>query len=266
MKLEVLLSTMNQENFKIIDKMNINNDCIIINQCNRNEYQDIILENKNVKFICSKDRGLSKSRNLAIKNSNADICLLADDDLEYVDGYDQIILKAFEKNPQYDIIAFQVEGKNKSFKRYSNNEKKLGYITSLKVSSVEIAFRVKSIKEKGIKFNDLLGAGAKYYMGEENEFLYKALRNKLKIKYIPIKIADLYIGDSSWFEGYNEKYFYNKGAAFTAMSYKYSIFLIIQFALRRRSLYKNEISVLKAINLMLKGRLGYKKEKEIFGI
>lgn len=255
MKLEVLLSTMNQTDYSILKKIKINSDCVIVNQCEKENYNYI--KEKNIKFINSKERGLSRSRNLAIKNATADICLLADDDLEYINEYSEIVLKAFKENPYYDIITFQVEGKNKKFKNYPIKEKKLNYITSLKVSSVEIAFRLKSIRERNIRFNEMLGTGSKYCMGEENAFIYECIKNGLKIKYIPIKLADLYIGKSSWFNGFNEKYFFDRGAAFTAMSRRFNIFLIIQFAIRHRSLYKEKFSLIECIKMMLRGREDY---------
>ena len=111
-------------------------------------------------------------------------------------------------------------------------------------------------------FNELLGAGAKYSMGEENDFLFKCLKKGLKIKYIPIKIADLYIGESSWFNGYNDKYFIDRGASFTSMSKRFSNILIVQFAIRKRKLYKDKMSVIKAIKLMLCGKKDYLNQFE----
>ncbi|MBO3395353.1 glycosyltransferase family 2 protein [Clostridium perfringens] len=261
MNLEVLVSTMKKKDLlELVKSMKIIGNCTLVNQCDINEQEEFILNNKNLKFIYSSERGLSKSRNLAIKNAQCDICLLADDDLKYVDNYENIILNAFKKNPEYDIITFQVEGIDQKFKDYSKKSKKLGYINSLKVASVEIAFKLESIRKNNVQFNELIGAGSKYYMGEENVFLYDALRKGMKIKYLPIKIADIYVGDSTWFNGFNREYFYSKGAAFTAMNRKYSIFLIIQFLIRRRNLFKNDISIKVAFIEMIRGRRNYINE------
>lgn len=51
-------------------------------------------------------------------------CLLADYDLIYVDEYEKIIIYAFEKNKNYDIITFKVEGIYKEFKKSGLSEKK----------------------------------------------------------------------------------------------------------------------------------------------
>ena len=52
---------------------------------------------------------------------------------------------------------------------------------------------------------------------EENALLFQCLRKKLKVYYIPKVIADLHIGESTWFTERNEQYFMGKGAAFAAM-------------------------------------------------
>lgn len=257
MKLEVLVSTMNQSDYKIISKMNIQSDVVIINQGATNSKEVIYNEKQHITWINSTDRGLSKSRNLALENSKADICILADDDLIYKTGYEQTIIEYFEQYPDIDIFAFCVSGIEGKFKNYSDKEMKINFIKSMKVSSVEIAFRSKSIKANGISFNELFGSGAKFYMGEENIFLSECLRKGLKIKFIPAYIADLHLGNSTWFKGYDESYFISKGAAFSAMSPKYSYILFHQFLLRKYKLYSKEISFLTALKAMNRGRKEY---------
>lgn len=262
MDLEVLLSTMYQKDDTFLRNMNLETNCLAINQTNTDK--EIYHKGYNYRIISTYERGLSRSRNMAIDNMEGDICILSDDDVEYVEGYSKIIIDEFEKNPDYDILAFMVEGKDKKFKEYSKKEKRLGYITSLKVSSVEIAFKAESIKKNNIKFNELLGTGSLFYMGEENAFLYACLRKGLRIKYIPKKIADIYVGNSTWFNGFDKEYFVNKGAAFTGMTKRASIFLIIQFAIRHYINYKDSLSFINAFKNMLRGRKVYiSKVKEL---
>lgn len=257
-KVQVLLSTMNQKNFNLLKKMNIQTNTIIINQCNKNSEDKIIYKGNEINMFSYKERGLSISRNRALKDADSDICLIADDDLIYIDDYEKKIISEFEKNKEIDIIIFKIEGINKEWKRLPNYEKKINKLSSLKVSSVQMAFRLKKIREKNIFFNEKFGAGAEYISGEENLFLLECLKKGLKIKYVPIKIADLYIGDSSWFEGYNEKYLKTKGA-FSYCAFKELWWLyVLQFALRKYKIYKKEISLLKALKVMFKGKKEYK--------
>ena len=123
MSLQVLVSTMFQNKEEaLMLKMNINSNAVVINQCGEKieETRIIAMDGKHITWVNSPERGLSKSRNLAIKNSDADICLIADDDMIYIDNYEEIVLKAFKDIPEADLIAFQVQ----TLERCSNQAKK----------------------------------------------------------------------------------------------------------------------------------------------
>lgn len=258
MNLQVLVSTMHQKGTNLIRKMNINSDAIIINQCERDNIEELNLSGSNIKWINSSTRGLSRSRNLALKNADNQICLISDDDIEYIPNYEKIIVEQFEKFPEADIISFQVEGIDKPFKKYYPKSRKINYITSMKLSSVEIAFRLESIRKHNMFFKESFGAGSsKFIMGEESIFLFEAIRKGLRVIYVPIKIADIHTGESTWFKGFNKEYFISRGAAFTAMSVNMSLLLIFQFAVRRYKLFYRETNIWQAINYMLKGRRQY---------
>lgn len=254
MNLQVLVSTMNQTDHNLINRMNISSDAVVINQCHHNQSNSFKNGKNNIKWIDVNDSGLCNSRNLAIENATGDICVIADDDMVYVDNYKDIILKQFENYPNADIIIFQVEGIEKNFKNYHNKPRKLNYFTLMKVSSVEISFRLSSIRNNNIKFNEIFGAGSVYFAGEENIFLTDCAKKGLIIQYVPIKIADLHLGDSSWFKGYNEEYFIAKGAVFAALSKRLSVFYILQFAIRKYKLYSKETSMKDAAINMFKGK------------
>ncbi|MED4694899.1 glycosyltransferase family A protein [Peribacillus frigoritolerans] len=260
MQLQVLLSAMHLKDYKFVDTLNVKTDCVVINQCDTNSVQLKSDKGREIKFISSTERGLSQSRNLALDNANAEICILCDNDVEYVPGYEKIILNKFKKYPDYDVIVFFIN-KNTGFsKPYFDKVKQLGYYSTLKVFSPEIAFRKKSLEENNIKFKTQFGAGAKYSMGEENIFLYDCLKKGLKILYVPMQIANLRDEESTWFKGFTPKYFVDRGAIFYEMSNAFSILFILQFAFRKHKLYKGEISMIDSIKFMLKGRKEYIKE------
>lgn len=258
MTIEVLISTMKQSNhYKFLEGMRIQSDAVVINQCDMEKRINFKYNGFNILWIDTLERGLSNSRNMAIKNSSADICVLADDDEELRSGYVQIIEESFEENKGYQILRFRVEGIEKPFKLYPEKSFQIGFFKSLKVSSVEIAFKRNAISEGYIEFDPFIGAGTKFPMGEENAFLFQCLQKKLKIRYVPKTIADLHIGTSTWFTGYNKRYFVGRGAAFTSMSEWGAPILILQFAIRKRKIYKKELSVYRAIRYMFQGRKEY---------
>lgn len=259
MRIEVLIATMHQEkgDYSLLNRMGITTDAIVINQCNRDSREIIQYNNHDVLWINTTERGLSRSRNKAIENATGDYCVLADDDEVLSENLETVIMRAVNDDPEVDVFRFQIHGIEDFFKEYSSEKYQMMYLQTMKASSVELVFKRSSIYMNKIKFDEYIGAGTKYVAGEENAFLWLCLRKGLKILAIPKKIADLHIGNSTWFKGYNSEYLIGKGAAFTAMSRKWAFFLIAQFAIRRRMLYKDNMSVIDATKHMLEGRKEY---------
>ena len=252
---------MHQQDHSLLERLNLQTDAVVVNQCDREGREEFDFHGNRILWIDTCERGLSKSRNMALRAATADICIITDDDMVYRDGYAKTIIAAFDSCPEATLLRFEVEGIEGVFKKYSHQAGALNLLGSMKVSSVEIAFRRKAILEKGIRFDELIGAGTEFPMGEENAFLFACLRDKLKLFYVPQVIADLHIGQSTWFEGYNEKNFIGRGAAFTAMDRRVSEFLIWQFAVRKYKLYKKDMPFGKAIRYMNKGKKLYLQKK-----
>ena len=256
-KFQVLLSILKMDELSYIDSLKITGDAVVVNQCDSDLIENVIRRSVNgsdqaVKYVKTTGRGLSKSRNQAIENADAEICILCDNDVVYEQDYEKIIVDEFEKRPDADIIVFYIKRKEKPVPNYPV-AKKMDYLSVLKIFSPEIAFRRERISD--LRFNEDFGAGSgKYIMGEENIFLYDALKKKKNIYYVPMKIAELKEVESTWFSEYNEKFFISRGANYAAMSKTWSHVLIWQFALRKKNLYGDKMSMLKAVKTMYKGK------------
>ena len=250
---------MHQSNHNVLERLGLECNAVVVNQCDIDSVERFEHRGHLITWINSSERGLSRSRNMALANSKADICLLVDDDEELLKGYSHKILSAFERYAEADIIGFQAEGIEKTFKIYSGKEGPVGYIRSMRMASVEIALKRQSLVNNHLCFNEEIGAGTKYKMGEENTLLFNCLSAGLKIYYVPELICRIHIGDSTWFSGYDEDYFQARGAVFTAMSRRWVDLLILQFAVRKYRLYRTQISFFKACKLMLKGKREYIK-------
>lgn len=264
MTFEVLLSAMHLEDENYIDSLNICSDCVVINQCDRQQSKDVMHEcvdksQHHIRYVETRERGLSKSRNMAIRNASADICILCDNDVEYLEGYEKMILDEFDAHPEADLIVFYIKRPEKPEPNYPT-ERKMDYLSVLKIFSPEIAFRRERIAD--ITFDEDFGAGAKYPMGEENIFLYRCLQKGKKIIYVPKQIASLREEESTWFKGYTKEFFVTRGANYYAMSHWFSHVLIWQFALRKTALYGKDISMTEALRSMYEGRRKYKLEQK----
>lgn len=264
MKLEVLVATMHRENCDFLKDMQITSDAVVINQTDTMKQQVFYDGAKRITFLSFHETGLSKSRNRALEAASNEICLLADDDMIYTSDYEEKILKTHEQYPDADIIAFQVTRLgNTRLKEFRNKATVENWISCMKISSVEITFKRDSILNAGLKFNELFGAGAYFNVGEENIFLYDCLRKKLKILYVPIVIGAVSSDQSSWFNGYSEKYFQNMGAAYYEMSHTWYGILILQHIIRHYKLYKKDISFFSLFNAMWTGKSVCKRIEHI---
>lgn len=234
-------------------------DILVVNQCDRDGREEIYTSSgKRVLWIDTTQRGLSRSRNLALSQARADICLLADDDMVYRADVVDIVQAAFSRYDCADVIGFSVHGIERTFKRYKTCAKRVGYLSSMKMASVELAMRRKMIRQKGLAFDIKIGAGTQFQMGEENAFLFDALHKHCHIYFVPQCIADLHIGQSTWFDGYDRTYFMGKGAAFCAMRTHLLWLLMLQFAYRHRRLFAACCTPWQAFLWMLQGAAAYR--------
>lgn len=264
MKITTLISTMNKiRPEELIKEMNIKEKYVIINQIT-DENIDVSPEfqNANGKIISYKGKGLSKSRNQAIDKANTEICVIADDDMYYVEDYCDIIKKAYSKYNNADIIAFVVEHEDKKNEKRIMKEGKVGFLKSMKISSVQLTINRNNLKNKKIRFDENFGAGSKYYMGEENIFLFDCIKKGLKIYYIPAKIASLGKSESTWFKGYTREYYNNFGAVYYRMTRIFYPFLILQYVIRKRKDYGKDLKPIQVLKYMFEGVKKYKNEKK----
>lgn len=254
MKIEFLVATMHQTSCHFLTQMNIKSNAVVINQCDRTDQEIIDDKDKQIKFLSYQERGLSRSRNRALDAATGDICVIADDDVIYHDDCNEKILKAYEAYPDADLIAFQIiRTGNTRLKTFRTKSSVENWLSCMKISSVEITFKRKSIAQNNIRFNTLFGAGAYFNNGEENIFLYDCLRKKLKIVYVPIAIGSVSCEESSWFKGYNPHYFESMGAGYYGLSHYWGWAFILQHVIRHYKLYKNDMTFWKVLKHMYSG-------------
>lgn len=252
MKVEVLLSVLNL-NKKNLNNMNIISKCTVINQCDKNNFEKY----NNFDIYSYKERGTSVSRNRGLEHVSEDIILLCDDDVIYNKDYENIVINEFNKNSNADVIIFNFDNPYRK-KRINKKIKRLHIYNILNYASYNIAFKRKNINN--IKFNTSFGPGAKYKSGEDNLFLVDCLKNKLKIYSTDKFIGKINSNNSTWFNGYNEKYFYDRGAFLTEISPKFRYIIIFLYLLKNRNILTN-YNFIDAYKIMLKGSKEYLYEK-----
>jgi glycosyltransferase involved in cell wall biosynthesis len=215
MKLQVLVSTMHQTDHSILQRMNIQTEAIMINQCDRNEFEELVHNGKRVRVLSLAERGVGLSRNCALQRATAEICLFADDDVSYVDGYEDIVLAAFQENPQADLIVFNVPSTNPARREYTiPRNTRLRWYNSMRYGTFRIALRTESIRKANIHFSLLFGAGARYWGGggEDSLFILDCFKMNLAVYASPQVIGSVSHHESTWYQGPTDKYLLDKGA------------------------------------------------------
>ena len=261
MKAQVLLSCMFSD-YEIVKKSNLENvPTLIVNQCDSMfsiEKTDALHSIYN-----TPERGLSKSRNMAIRNSNYDICVISDDDEVFINGFLTEIEKIYDTIPDADVIVVKIKNFPEKF-RSNSKIKRLTKLDLLKVSSQQITFKRNSVLKNNIWFNELLGAGTGNGAGEENAFLLQCYKKHLRIYYAPIEIA--YVKEdstSTWFRGFDFDYFYDRGAT---LRYIYGFFFSslysFYYLVSKHRLYKGTINFSRAFKANFKGIIEDKIKKE----
>lgn len=188
---------------------------------------------------------------MAIAESRADICLLCDDDEIFEPDYEEKILGAYRELPQADVIIFKMVNRRPSF---DDKVMRLRFPRTMKVASWQISFRRERLLECGVGFDQLLGAGSGNGAEEELKFLTDCEKAGLAIYYVPAQIAAVAQAESTWFSGYTETFFENRGATTryilgTALASAYAVY----YVLTKRGMYQQDITPGKALAATFRG-------------
>ncbi len=237
MKLQVLVTTMYQTDLSKATQMNITGHVLLANQADRYDYDRQEHNGRVVEMITTPGRGLSKNRNTAIECSAEDTVyiLFADDDLIFQDGYEKLVLDEFARHPEAEAIKFNLYDLSsvrtismKPIDRFRKATRRS--VTSSGVCGLVIRRDV--LIKQNIRFNEYFGTGTEHYCGEDTIFLQEILNKKVRFYLSPVEIAGIDQTNSSWFQGYDEKYFKTTGMVFAAIHPRVAKLLAVRSAYR----------------------------------
>lgn len=256
MKLQVLVACVQENEITLAEHMNISTEAIICNQCQEYSYKEFMRRGRQIRAFSFDERGVGKNRNNALMRAEAEFVLFGDEDIIYNDDYEARILGEFGKNPQADILMFNVMAVE-SRRTYENvRHKRVRWYNYGRYPTYAMCARLESLRKANVWFSLLFGGGAKYSNGEDSLFIHDCLKKGLKIYAAPVVIGhekERRGGESTWFTGYNEKFFYDRGVLY---HYLYGVMqrpFALRFLLLKRKTMCTEISVREAYSLMVQG-------------
>lgn len=266
-RIQVLVTTMHQKDHSKYIEMNLQTDAVIANQADYESVEETEINNSKVRLVTTKTRGTSKNRNIAISNifDKAEYIMFSDDDLTFHNDYESIITKEFEKHSDADAIKFNlncISERKLSMKPIEKFKKATRrQVTSYGV--LGLAIKKSVLLGKSLKFNERFGPGTENYCGEDSIFLQKIFKKRINLYISPKYIADIDQSDSSWFEGYNEKFFTVGGMVINECYPILSFALVLRSAIKAYKRGRTDLSLLEIIKCYYRGIFKNISERKI---
>ncbi len=223
MKIEVLVPCMKLDEKGIVELfhfLNIQTDVLFACQCDKNAEESLVLNNHNVHIVYSRERGVSKNRNLLLAKSVGDVLLMIDDDCVLTQGYEQIIVDAYKKFPKATAIRFNTTRiQNGRHCKMIESDKKLSFKDLSAFGTPGLSIKKSAFVPLEIHFDENLGAPNYLANGEDSLFLFELVKKSKAIYSSKNIIAHVHEDrrESTWFKGYNDAYFVTKGYVFSKM-------------------------------------------------
>lgn len=253
MRLQVLVSAVRENVETLAERMNLQSDAIIINQTYFFGYNEYEHKGKNIKCYNLVEKGVGLSRNNALLRADGDILLFSDEDIVYDDGYEQKILDEFEMHPEADFLLFNMRVGQERATYYTDSFHRVHIWNAGRYPTYSFAVRREKLHASHIAFSLLFGGGAKYSNGEDSLFLKDCIKYGLKVYAVPIEIGEEKERQSTWFEGYTEKFFVDRGVLYHFLYGKLAFLMAFRFVLAHGDVMCKNIPPKVALELMKTG-------------
>lgn len=258
-QLEVLVAAFQENDITLADHMNLSTDAVICNQCQEVSYREFERKGRLIRSFAFYERGVGRNRNNALMRADAVHILFSDEDIVYDDDYEEKVLAAFEENPDADLVLFNVTAVE-SRRTYENRKKKrVRWYNYGRYPTYSIGAKLDSLRKANVWFSLLYGGGAPYSNGEDSLFLHDCLKKKLRIIAVPVTIGHESPREndtSTWFHGYNEKFFYDRGVLYHDLYGIWERPMALRFLLVHRREMCREIPLRQALKIMVSGMRG----------
>ncbi|MEZ9018106.1 hypothetical protein AB6E79_14380 [Vibrio lentus] len=191
MKLEIIVSTMNQRVYQTIDKFSqyASEDVLvtIIHQVTNGSIYDLDIPEGNIRCLNCPSIGLPQSRNFGLKHAMGDFIIPTDDDITLVSGFYSIVKNSIDTHPSAHGFTYkiQAEDSEEEFKHYHNKGFKHNSLSLAKVSSIELCISRQFLNERNLIWDEDFGLGTTFPGGLEVVFLQDCFRKNAIIYYEP---------------------------------------------------------------------------------
>ncbi len=254
MTFELLVSCVQKDARELAEKMNIASDAVIVSQLEDNTSEEFFdLGEKKIHSIKSRTKGVGLNRNTCIEQSSADIILFADEDIVYDEGYEAKVLKEFADHPEADTIFFNVRVCEERRTYWNDDYKQVRWYNSGRYPAYSIAVRASKLKAAGVKYSLFFGGGAKFSNGEDSLFIKDMRKAGFKMLASPVVLGEEVPRPSTWFNGYNDKIFYDRGVLYHFLYGKWAKLWGFRWVYKMRPEYEKDYPYKRARDLLFLG-------------
>lgn len=166
MKIEMLVSAVNQDVRALAKRMNIRTGAVIINQCGEFGYEEYRHNSHTIRCYSLKERGVGLSRNSALMRAGGEIAVFSDEDIIYEDGYEEKIEKAFRQYEDADILLFNVKVAPARRTYWNEKAKRIHWYNYGRYPAYSIVARTEALHRANVSFPCFLEAARNTAMGK----------------------------------------------------------------------------------------------------
>ena len=253
MRLQLLVAAMRKDPLKLAEEMRIGSDAIIVSQGDHYGFEELEYRGHHIKYFAMAERGVGLNRNTSLLRADADISLFADEDIIYEDGYAQTVLEEFEKHPEADMLVFNVQAAEGRETYHTDTFGRIHWYNCGRYPTYSFAARTEKLHKKNITFSLLFGGGTRYCAGEDSLFIAECVKKGLKVYKVPVLIGRENGRESTWFKGFDHKFFFDRGVLYSHLYGKLAHLMAFRFVFTKKAEMCREIPWKKAFQIMCEG-------------
>lgn len=253
LNIQVLVSAVEKDAKVLAKQMKLKTAAVMINQCDKYDYLEWTFETCKIQCFSMPERGVGLSRNTALLHANTEICLFSDEDIVFDGNYPETLRKVYEEHPDADMILYNVKVAPERRTYWNDRVKRIHWYNYGRYPAYSISGRLDSLRKANVQFSLLFGGGAKYSNGEDSLFLRDCLKAGLVIYAVPDCIGEEIPRPSTWFSGYTEKFFTDRGVLYYYLYGKLARLFALRFLIKNKDEMCKEIPFKRAYKLMKAG-------------
>ena len=112
------------------------------------------------------------------------------------------------------MITFNFKVDESRATYYNEARKRIRWYNYGRYPTYAVAARLEALRRANVGFSLLFGGGARYSNGEDSLFLHDCLKKGLHIYADTAVLGREVYRESTWFHGYNEKFFADRGVLY----------------------------------------------------